>query len=472
MLVDNRDNVSFEHRISSVGGTDFLSDRSTYLSNHSHLVSGSVVLPSLFAVSVSKFYPHNCPEVKCLDYSVMMNRHDSTRMGDEDGSFEANVSSLIDLEGNIRHPLLTEQWSALFGLRDIVVMLVGFRETLLSMRSMDGIYTSSLCDDADEISTMATHSSFDHSHSHGNGHGATDIHSHQRYHREGVVPRFHPSTPMTTSSRIAFLQEVSPNGQASMFCYDEIGMQSIPHSNVSPGDVFGMDTGGVGTCGAAMDTTSEDTEGERLRTLATSQQQHQSFFFNQSDDGFATATGESHSHSAAAIHYTYGVNLSTNMASIRGMRGISSNMSMNDNASTHIQRRFVHELNGMQYGDASNQHLQQLLMSSMEQNDIIGDGVPFSLDMDFETDIGSGSGGGGGGSGSGGGGGCGGGGGGSSGGGVDVTYDVATLPRISSRSRLFGFDDTNVNTNVYVNAASASVNVNATIVMEVSQMNR
>ena len=70
-------------------------------------MDGAHKLPSKFLVKVSRYYPHVCPTITCLD--------------------EEFCSSYIEKDGNVKHEKLHEGWSAIGTLRTIVEILLSIR---------------------------------------------------------------------------------------------------------------------------------------------------------------------------------------------------------------------------------------------------------------------------------------------------------------------------------------------------------
>jgi ubiquitin-protein ligase len=66
-------------------------------------------LPNRFIVSVPRYYPHNAPAVQCLDTAFYGN-------------------NFFDETGRTLHPLLTTQWTAIYSLQTVVLVLREMRE--------------------------------------------------------------------------------------------------------------------------------------------------------------------------------------------------------------------------------------------------------------------------------------------------------------------------------------------------------
>lgn len=65
-------------------------------------------IPSRFLVTVPRYYPHNPPQIRCLDGKCYGSLH-------------------IDLEGNVKHPELESNWSPIKSLYNVVQTLHDIR---------------------------------------------------------------------------------------------------------------------------------------------------------------------------------------------------------------------------------------------------------------------------------------------------------------------------------------------------------
>lgn len=72
---------------------------------------GNIIVPRRFSVKISKYYPHCRPVVTCLD-----------------NNFQSNC---ITSNGEVLHPILQENWSALCSLKTVIVVLDNMRTQLV-----------------------------------------------------------------------------------------------------------------------------------------------------------------------------------------------------------------------------------------------------------------------------------------------------------------------------------------------------
>eukprot|EP01038_Epipyxis_sp_PR26KG_P008438 gene8438-11415_t len=70
-------------------------------------------LPSSFSVEVPKYYPHSAPQIKCLDNQIYQ------------------TSSYINVNGDVIHIGLNQNWNALCSLRNVVEILKHIRASFL-----------------------------------------------------------------------------------------------------------------------------------------------------------------------------------------------------------------------------------------------------------------------------------------------------------------------------------------------------
>jgi hypothetical protein len=85
-------------------------------------------MPSIFLITVSRYYPHTKPTVVCLEKG-----------------FESNY---ISENGEVTHRQLDEQWLAIYSLRNVIEVLEEIRSSYCFTASASGAVTRGVCNES------------------------------------------------------------------------------------------------------------------------------------------------------------------------------------------------------------------------------------------------------------------------------------------------------------------------------------
>lgn len=101
--------------------------------------TSEIEIPRAFLITISRFYPHTCPQIQCIQPNIVS-------------------SAYILPDGNVQHPALGDNWSALGSLWTVIEILTFIRSEYANHASGSMLPSSSTHSDEVDSFSAAPHS--------------------------------------------------------------------------------------------------------------------------------------------------------------------------------------------------------------------------------------------------------------------------------------------------------------------------